>query len=106
VLRERGHIRVEYFVELMSISVQRALGIFSIVLVIGFNLFLLLAGWIWVYQTAGTSTSGLKLPLNWVFYAALPITAMINIYYALGQLREGPVVQDHPSEDPETHESL
>jgi len=46
------------------------------------------------------------LPLNWVFYASLPITAMINIYYALGRLRKGLIVQDPPLEDPETHESL
>jgi TRAP-type C4-dicarboxylate transport system permease small subunit len=82
VLRDRRHIRVEFFVEHMPQRLRRAVELAGLLLILAFNVFLVAAGFLWVRQTAGTYTPALRLPLNWIFYAALPITAGLSCYFA------------------------
>jgi TRAP-type C4-dicarboxylate transport system permease small subunit len=89
VLRDRRHIRVEYFVEHLPSGVRRRVEALGLLLILAFHGFLVVAGFLWVYQTAGASTPALGLPLNWVFYAALPITAAVSCYFAVRRFLTG-----------------
>ena len=50
---------------------------------------MLTLGFLWVGETRGTSTSALKWPLNWFFYVALPISAVLGVWYAFRRLVSG-----------------
>ena len=89
VLRDRRHIRVEYFVEHLPRDVRRAVELAGLVLILTFNVFLAVAGMLWVRETAGAVTPALGLPLNWVYYAALPITAALGSWFAVQRLAAG-----------------
>lgn len=88
-LRDRHHIRVEYFVELMPAGVRRWLELAGLVLITIFNLALVVTGVIWAYETRGAFTPAMKLPLSCVFYAALPGTAALNVWFGVRRLRAG-----------------
>lgn len=89
VLRDRRHIRVEFFVEQMPAGLRRVVEFAGLMLILAFNVFLVVAGFLWVYQTRGTYTPALGLPLNWIFYAALPATAALGCYFAARRLAAG-----------------
>ena len=88
-LRDREHIRVEYFVELLPPGVRRFVELVTLVSVLLFYMAMLVLGLMWVRETSGTSTSALKWPLNWFFYAALPVSAMLGAWYSLRRLKSG-----------------
>ena len=89
VLRDRRHIRVEFFVEHMPRGLRRAVEVAGLLLILAFNVFLVVAGFLWVHQTAGTYTPALSLPLNWIFYAALPVTAALCCWFAVRRFVAG-----------------
>ncbi len=89
VLRDRHHIRVEYFVEHMPAGLRRAVECAGLVLILAFNIFLVVGGMLWVRETSGAVTPALGLPLNWVYYAALPITAALGCWFAVRRLLAG-----------------
>lgn len=88
-LRDRAHLRVEYFINHFPPKVRRAAECVSLLLIAAFSVFLIVAGMMWVIETQGTYTSALKLPLNIVFYAALPVTAIMSVWYAVKRLKSG-----------------
>ena len=88
-LRDREHIRVEYFVELLPPGARRLVELVMLLGVLLFYLAMAVLGFIWVYQTNGTFTSALKWPLNWFFYAALPVSAVLGVWYGLRRLKSG-----------------
>lgn len=57
----------------------------------------------WVFHTAGTHSPVLGLPVNWVFYAALPAGCLLALVYAIRALaadrRRNRVTDDAASED-------
>lgn len=89
VLRDRRHIRVEYFVEQLPLGFQRVISLVGLVLILVFNVFLVIAGMLWVRETSGAQTPALGLPLNWVYYAALPVTAALSCWFAVRRLMIG-----------------
>lgn len=89
VLGDRRHIRVEYFVEHMPLGLRRVVEIVGLVLILAFNVFLVVTGFMWVTETQGTSTPALGLPLNWVMYAALPLAAALCVFFAVRRLMAG-----------------
>ncbi|MFV2066982.1 MAG: TRAP transporter small permease [Pirellulales bacterium] len=93
VLRDRRQIRVEYFVEHLPSRWRRVIEVAMFVLVTLLYLFFVVAGFMWVWATSGTTTSSLKLPLNWVFYAALPITGLLGLFYCVRRLRAREVTE-------------
>ena len=88
-LRDREHIRVEYFVELLPAGARRFIELVMLLGVLLFYLAMLVLGFLWVYQTRGTSTPALKWPLNWFFYAALPTSSVLGAWYGLRRLKRG-----------------
>jgi len=93
VLRDRRHIRVEYFVEHMPPGVRRKVEYASLTLVLAFHLFLVVAGAMWVRETAGARTPALGLPLNWVYYAAVPVAAALGGWFAVRRLAAGDIAE-------------
>ena len=89
VLRDRLHIRVEFFIDLFPIKVRRLFEISTLVLIVAFNAVLIMLGLLWVVQTRGTYTPALGMPLNWVFYSALPSTALLSVWFGIRRLRSG-----------------
>jgi TRAP-type C4-dicarboxylate transport system permease small subunit len=57
--------------------------------VCAFQLMLTVLGFMWVWSTRGTYTSALQWPLNLFFYAALPCTSALGVWYTLRRLRRG-----------------
>jgi len=84
-LRNREHIRVEYFVELLPGRVRRFVEMRMLSGVLVFHLAMLVLGFLWVWETRGTSTSALKWPLNWFFCAAPPTSALGGAQNSLAQ---------------------
>ena len=62
VLRDRQHIRVEYFVEHMPSGLRRGVECAGLVLILGFNVFLVVAGFMWVWRTRDAFTQ------PWVYH--------------------------------------
>lgn len=89
VLREREHIRVEYFVEKLPPGLRRAVEVAMAAGVCLFHAALTVLGALWVWETRGTVTSALQWPLNLFFYAALPVASLLSLIYALQRFRRG-----------------
>lgn len=85
-LREREHIRVEYFAEKLPEGMRNISEIAILICIALFHAALIVLGFCWVWSTRGTHTSALQWPLNIFFYAALPCSAMLTLWYALRRL--------------------
>lgn len=99
VLRDRLHIRVEFFVDLLPTKARRLLEISTLLLVIAFNGALLVLGLLWVIQTEGTYTPALGMPMNLVFYTALPLTALLSAWFGVRRLRLGQYAEQTSNAD-------
>lgn len=86
-VRDKAHIRVEFFAEKMPTSLKKWVIHVNDFLFITFLLFLTLGGFIWVFQLSGSYSPALALPLNWLFYAALPTASLVAMVYAFRQLK-------------------
>jgi len=86
VVREREHIRVDYFVAKIPLPFRRWIDMTMMLLVCAFHVMLVVLGALWVWTTRGSYTSALQWPLNLVFYAALPLTSLIGAWYSVRRL--------------------
>ncbi len=86
-VRDKAHIRVEYFVEKLPLGLKNKAQYLDDILFIAFLLFLTIGGFLWVFKMSGTYSPALSLPLNWLFYAALPTASLIALVYAIRQFR-------------------
>jgi TRAP-type C4-dicarboxylate transport system permease small subunit len=87
VLRDRRHIRVEFFVDLLPARWQRLLKLASLTLVIAFNAALVVLGLQWAIATRGTYTPALGMPLSVIFYCALPTGALLTMWFGFRRLQ-------------------
>jgi TRAP-type C4-dicarboxylate transport system permease small subunit len=88
-LRDRQHIRVEFFIEHLPPKLRRGVEALGLVLVLAFNVLLMVFGMRWVFESAGSTTPALGLPLNWVLFAALPVSALFALVYGVRRLARG-----------------
>lgn len=88
-LREGEHIRVEYFVEQLPAALRRGVEVMMLLAVCGFQAALVVLGLMWVWATRSSYTSTLQWPLNLFFYAALPATAALSVWYTVRRLLRG-----------------
>ena len=98
-LRECEHIRVEYFVEKFYTRYRRIVEAAMLTGVALFHAAMVVLGVCWVWSTHGSYTSALQWPLNLFFYAALPCSATLALWYAVrrlvrGEFSEGTAVND------------
>ncbi|MDD2598284.1 MAG: TRAP transporter small permease [Kiritimatiellae bacterium] len=101
-LREREHIRVDFFVEKLSARHRRWAEVAMLACVSIFHAVLIVLGACWVWSTRGSYTSALQWPLNLLFYAALPCSATLGLWYAVrrmihGEFTEGNGIDDKPT---------
>jgi TRAP-type C4-dicarboxylate transport system permease small subunit len=85
VFRDREHIRIDYFISLCPPKLRRVIEVVILCAVTFFFLATLVLGVLWVRETNGTLTSALSWPLNWFFYAALPASSLLGVWYAFRQ---------------------
>ena len=98
-LREREHIRVEYFAEKLPERIRNMSEIANLICIALFHAVLIILGFCWVWSTRGTHTSALQWPLNIFFYAALPCSAILTLWYAVRRLLRGEFRDNPPTEE-------
>ncbi|MCF7847540.1 MAG: TRAP transporter small permease [Kiritimatiellales bacterium] len=98
-LREREHIRVEYFVEKLPAPIRRRVDAAMLVGICLFQAGMVVLGAAWVWSTRGSFTSALQWPLNLLFYAALPCSAALGLWYAIRRLMRGEFSERDALED-------
>ena len=62
------------------------LKLFNYVVISAFLILLAILGFMLVVRTANTLSPALSLPINYVFYASLPVTGLLGIYYAIARI--------------------
>ncbi|WHH57141.1 TRAP transporter small permease [Petroclostridium sp. X23] len=85
-LKEGTHIRIDFLTEKLSPNIQRFLNYFNNVLLLGFVVLMIPMGIKLVHVTKNTSSAALGLPMDYVFYGALPVFAVIATYFAVCNL--------------------
>lgn len=86
--RDRMHLGVDFLIEKIPEKYRMYLVIFNSLIITLFNGFMVVIGFSWVIQVSGTLSPALSLPLNIVFYAALPATAVISVIYGILRMKE------------------
>jgi len=84
-IKERLHIGVEFLQERLSLKWKRYLNLFQTVLITLFNVAISVIGFCWVWEVSGTLSPAMSLPLNIVFYAALPVASVLSVIFGTKQ---------------------
>lgn len=87
-VKDKIHLRVTVLKDHLSGLWQKRVNRFNEIIFIAFLVFLIIGGFIWVFEISGSYSSALGLPLNWFFYAALPVTSIVALFYAIRQFIE------------------
>ena len=87
-LKERIHIGVEFLTDRLPVKWKRYFELFQTVLITLFNVALSVIGFCWVWEVSGTLSPALSLPLNIVFYAALPVASVLSAIFGTIQFIE------------------
>ena len=82
-VRDQSHLKVDFFVAHFPRYLQRVVDGINFVLIFVFLLIAVIVGFRWVWETAGTRSPALSLPVNWVLYGALPCGALAGVLYML-----------------------
>ncbi len=80
-VRDGIHIRIDMLVTRLPERVAKVLAALVGLLVFGFLLAMIVWGFQLVRQTSGTPSPALRLPENYVYYAALPVACLMAAYY-------------------------
>jgi TRAP-type C4-dicarboxylate transport system permease small subunit len=76
-------------VELFPKKLKRFCEIAGFFLIVLFHIFLFFSGIAWTISTHGSFTSSLKMPLNLIFYAAIPVSAVMTLFFSWKRFQEG-----------------
>jgi TRAP-type C4-dicarboxylate transport system permease small subunit len=87
-IKERTHIGVEFLLERLTGKRKNYLELFHTALITAFNVILSVFGFWWVWEVSGTLSPAMSLPLNIVFYAALPVAALLSVIFGTKQIIE------------------
>ncbi len=85
-IKEATHIRIGFLVDRLPPTVAAFVNVFHLVLMVACLAFIVGVGFQWVVINADTRTPALGLPLNYVFYAALPVASLLGVYFGVRQL--------------------
>lgn len=86
--RDRMHLGVDFLVEKIPLKYKPFLEIFNTLVITIFNGIMIIIGFSWVINVSGTISPAVGLPLNIVFYAALPTSAAISFIYGIIQIKK------------------
>lgn len=81
-LKDRAHVAVRILVDRFPPRLRGWVDLLNALLIVCTIGLLVGLGFMLVYRTAGTRSPALKLPVNLVFYAALPVSGLLAVYYA------------------------
>lgn len=82
-LRDNVHIRIDLLIERLPPKIRIVLDIVNHLFVFSFSIFIVILGFQLVQRTNNMIIPALwSLPINYVYYAALPVTFTLGIYYA------------------------
>jgi len=84
--RDKTHIGVDFFMDLLPTRFRARLEQFNLILVLLFSFFLFVGGLFWVMESKGAYSSSIQLPVNIILYGALPISSLLTIYFISKQL--------------------
>ena len=87
-IKDRLHIGVEFLIERLNAKWKRYLNLFQTALITLFNVLMSVIGFCWVWEVSGTLSPAMSLPLNIVFYAALPVASLLSVIFGAKQLIE------------------
>ncbi len=85
---EKMHLGVDFLVQKVPLRFRKYLFAFNTSIIILFNILMVLIGFSWVINVSGTLSPALGLPLNIVFYSALPVSAVISVIYGVIRLKK------------------
>lgn len=85
---EKMHLGVDFIVRKLPRKLGKYLLLVNTLLIVLFNGVMVFIGFSWVINVSGTLSPAVGLPLNIVFYSALPVSAVISVVYGVRRLRE------------------
>jgi TRAP-type C4-dicarboxylate transport system permease small subunit len=85
-LRDKTHIAVTLVRDKLPAAFQRRARLVTHGIILAFLMLLFVLGLMLVHHTRGTQSEVLSLPVNLVYYAALPATVLLGIYYAAANI--------------------
>lgn len=84
--KDRIHIGVDFFVELLPLKYRHYANVMDIVLITLFSGILTVVGYMWTVDVWGTLSPALELPISLVLYAALPTGSALICIFGIRQL--------------------
>lgn len=81
-MRDGVHIRIDLLVDHVPEKIRQILNLINALFVLIFTLLITYIGFELVSRTGGTISAALSLPLNYVYYLALPATFLLGCFYA------------------------
>lgn len=86
-IRDKWHIGVDYILTLLPGPWVHRVNKINCYISLIFLVFLTIGGFYWMFLSAGTRSSVLGLPINWILYGALPITSFLGCFYTIQRLK-------------------
>ena len=85
--RDHMHLGVDFLLKKIPEKYRIFLIVFNTLLITLFNGAMIIIGFLWVNDVSGTISPAVGLPLNIVFYAALPTSAVLSFIYGLLRIK-------------------
>ncbi len=82
-LRDGSHIRIELLVERLPRRAVAVLHIVTEAVILVFLVVMVVLGFDLVRRTGGAVSPALSLPVSYAFYASLPVTFALAVYYVV-----------------------
>ncbi len=80
-IRDKAHISVPFFLNLLPAFLRTALKRIHFVLIFLVFILVTFLGFELVVRTSGMKSPAMQLPLNLVYYSALPVAGLITLFY-------------------------
>lgn len=101
VIKDGNHIGIDFILLKLPKKYSSKLKLINSILILLVNIFFLIAGFIWVYKGAGSSSPALGLPINWFLYASLPVASIIAIYFNVKRIKKHSDSDEEPERNVE-----
>jgi TRAP-type C4-dicarboxylate transport system permease small subunit len=88
-LKDNAHIRIDLLIDRVPPKIRHMLDIVNRLLVLVFSIIIVVLGFQLVRRTGNMVIPALwSLPINYLYYSALPLTFILGIYYVAQKLIE------------------
>ncbi|OHD77404.1 MAG: hypothetical protein A3J97_16215 [Spirochaetes bacterium RIFOXYC1_FULL_54_7] len=81
-IRENDHIAISYFSDKLPGRLRKAVQVFVMLVIIGVNWIVFKYSLEWIERVGAVPSPALQMPWGW-FYAMVPLTSVIVVFYAL-----------------------